>query len=447
MASKAGKTGAKKNTTAGIRPRLHPARTIYTAAICLMLSGVPAASFAGVIGQMKPAEELTQARISTLAKARQAAWLTYFAHSRALMETERAALAAERAAGATADDPVEAHGGAHSMPLDRATAWYATPEARHVADNIVSFQTPAGGWGKNVDRTGPVRQRGQSYVILPRQGFAGTIDNDATTTELRFLARVQAQAPGAAGQAYRDAFLKGVRYLLDSQYPNGGFPQVYPLQGGYHDAITFNDDALISVAKLLDTVAARHGDYSFVPASIASAARDATDKALEVILATQVVAGGVPTGWCQQHDMLTLAPVGARNFEPASLASGESASLLMYLMRVPNPSPQVVVAVHGGADWLRRVAVHDLEWTGADPGTGRRAVPKPGAGPLWSRFYDIGSMQPVFGDRDRSIHDDVNEISLERRNGYGWYGTWPAKALEAYASWASAHPLPNRSSR
>ncbi|WP_204266508.1 pectate lyase, partial [Enterobacter hormaechei] len=70
--------------------------------------------------------------------------------------------------------------------------------------------------------------------------YVGTIDNNATTSELRFLARVQAMAPGAEGERYRAAFLKGVRYLLEAQFPNGGWPQIYPLQGGYHDALTYN---------------------------------------------------------------------------------------------------------------------------------------------------------------------------------------------------------------
>jgi hypothetical protein len=55
-------------------------------------------------------------------------------------------------------------------------------------------------------------------------------------------------------------------------------------------------------------------------------------------------------------------------------------------------------------------------------------------------------MKPIFGDRDRSIHDDVNELSPERRNGYSWYGTSPAKALAAYQAWSASHPAPKQSS-
>jgi PelA/Pel-15E family pectate lyase len=428
-----------------------------TRAALLLLSLVSAAASAGVIGHMTPAQPLAESRLVSLGAADQAAWRNYLARSRDLLAADKQALADERGLGpfpAPAPAPYGRPGEA-SMPLSRPAAWYATPEARHIADNIVSFQTPAGGWGKNVDRSGPVRLRGQHYVAedmplaLPQGAnrespapwtFVGTIDNDATVTELGFLARVQAQAPGAAGAAYRESFVKGVRYLLQSQYSNGGFPQVYPLQGGYHDAVTLNDDAMANVLELFGRAGARQGDYGFVPPALAGEVRNAGEKALRLVMATQVVAGGVRTGWCQQYETISLAPAGARAFEPTSLSSFESARVLSMLMQLPDPGPDVVVAVHAGAAWLRSVAQRDVKWTAPTPEAGNRRVSSPGAEPVWARYYDIASMKPVFGDRDKSIHDDVNDISLERRNGYGWYGTGPAKVLRFYDTWAKSHP-------
>jgi PelA/Pel-15E family pectate lyase len=54
--------------------------------------------------------------------------------------------------------------------------------------------------------------------------------------------------------AYRASLLRGVDYLLAAQFPNGGWPQVWPLEGGYHDAITFNDDATVQTMRLLNGV-------------------------------------------------------------------------------------------------------------------------------------------------------------------------------------------------
>lgn len=401
-----------------------------------------------VIGQMKPAEPITKARIATLLIGEQRAWNVYLDRSAALMAADKAALAAERKGLAEIPaPPPSGKSGGSGMAANLAAAFYATPEARKVADNIVSFQTPAGGWGKNVDREAPVRLKGQHYVMvehLPanaRTGddeewsYVGTIDNNATTSELRFLARFQSAYPGAEGEPYRASFLKGIRYLLNAQFPNGGWPQIYPLQGGYHDALTFNDDALSSVVTVLAQVARRQGDYAFVSEALAAEAKVACNRAIQLILKTQVLVDGKRTVWGQQHDALTLAPVGARNFEPAALSSDESADLLIFLMQQAGHSPSVDAAVTNGIAWLKAHAIHGVAFEkGSD---GRKLIDKPGAGPIWSRYYDIKTGKPIFGDRDRSIHTDVNELSLERRNGYSWYNAGPAKALATYDKWVA----------
>jgi PelA/Pel-15E family pectate lyase len=102
-------------------------------------------------------------------------------------------------------------------------------------------------------------------------------------------------------------------------------------------------------------------------------------------------------------------------------------------MKLPAPGASVVDAVRGGAAWLKRVAVYGKAF-GRGP-NGRTLTSAPGAGPIWSRYYEIGSGRPIFGDRDKSIHDDVNEISLERRNGYSWYNAGPKAALDRFAEW------------
>jgi PelA/Pel-15E family pectate lyase len=62
-------------------------------------------------------------------------------------------------------------------------------------------------------------------------------------------------------------------------------------------------------------------------------------------------------------------------------------------------------------------------------------VTAPGAGPIWSRIYEIGTDRPIFGNPDRSIHYDVSEITLERRNGYSWYNGAAARQLDRFAAW------------
>lgn len=153
------------------------------------------------------------------------------------------------------------------------------------------------------------------------------------------------------------------------------------------------------------------------------------------ILSTQIVVKGQRTAWCQQYDMLNLTLAGARNYEPPSISSGESASLLLFLMKLPRPNKAVTEAVNSAAAWLRQVAVYGKAFQrGAN---GRMLIPTEGAGHLWSRYYEIGTNRPIFGDRDKTIHDDVNEISLERRNGYSWWNAGPKAALERYTEWSA----------
>jgi PelA/Pel-15E family pectate lyase len=275
----------------------------------------------------------------------------------------------------------------------------------------------------------------------PKWNYVGTLDNDATTTELRFLAKVAAslaKAPVKDGEAYRASVARGIEYLLQAQFPNGGWPQVWPLEGGYHDSITFNDGAMTETLELLQAVAGGQDGFAFVPEAMRARARASVAKGIACILAAQIVEKGRRTVWAQQHDALNLQPVAGRNYEPAAQCGSESSDLVLFLMRLPEPNAAVVEAVRSAVAWFRKTAVTGSTYErGTD---GRRLRPAPGAPTIWPRFAEIGTDRAIFGDRDKTIHDDVNEISAERRNGYSWYNTAPQQALDRYAEWSKLHP-------
>jgi PelA/Pel-15E family pectate lyase len=64
--------------------------------------------------------------------------------------------------------------------------------------------------------------------------------------------------------------------------------------------------------------------------------------------------------------------------------------------------------------------------------------PDANAGPLWGRFYEIGTNRPIFSDRDGILKYDLSEVGAERRRGYAWYGAWGKGVLEAYGRWPFA---------
>jgi len=441
----------KTEKVVGVSPmKIVSACSILALGAVALVGAVSGAAKAEVLRLNTPAVGLTSDRIGALPDAERGPWVEYLARSQAKHLADRAALAAELPAGATPPPPPKAVGPAHyNMPLDRPADWYGTAEARAIADAIVSFQTPAGGWSKNQDRS-IARLPGQRFsndaetmeqnpANFDAPGdrfwtFVGTLDNEATWSEMRFLAKVAAHASGKEGDGWRASVIKGVRYLLDAQYPNGGWPQIWPLEGGFHDSITFNDNAVANAAMLLRDVAHGAEGFDFVPAELETQAAEATQKAIDVTLAAQVRRGDQLLGWAQQVEPLRLVPTSARNYEPRSIASGETTDILIFLMGEQNPSPEVQAAVRGGVGWLQSVRVYDKSFEMTDDG--RKLIDKPGAGPLWSRNYDLVTGRPIFGDKDQTIHDDVNEISVGRRNGYSWWISSPQKALDVYARWA-----------
>jgi len=433
-------------------------RSCAFSTLTIAFACAPLPLYATVVGTNVVAQSLTQDRIDKLPKAQRAAWEAYLKRSEEQMRVDRATLAAELKPGEVAPpQPAEGRGAiGQGMSLHHEDDYYGTAPARHIADVIVSFQTPAGGWSKNMSFAGALRLPGQPYAANnlnafpdpndfdqpkdPHWNYVGTLDNDSTNTELHFLAKVQAHTPGKDGDAYRASFIKGIRYLLAAQYPNGGFPQVYPLEGGYHDAITFNDNAVSESAETLTDVAEAKGDYAFVPANLRKQAGEAAAHALKCILASQIVIDGKKTIWAQQEDALTLEPVSARNYEPAALAASESADLLEYLMALPNPPKELVASIEAGVAWLKGAAVYGYEYVGGrGVEGGRQLKPKDGAGPIWARYYSIPGQKPIFGDRDKTLHDNVNELSLERRNGYAWYSNGEQKTIDDYAAWCKTN--------
>jgi PelA/Pel-15E family pectate lyase len=382
------------------------------------------------------AELLTDARIDSLPEPKRTAWRRYLTRSRELEAADRAFMAAELRRVGAAEMRKATYARGFELTRAMTDAWFASDSARGLGLALLTWQTPAGGWSKRTEMSRP-RQPGESwYAESNGWHYIGTIDNGATTSQLRFLARlVAAHSPAGSGQAdagFQAAYVRGLEYLLEAQLPNGCWPQVYPLQGGYSDAATFNDDAIVNVLELLGDVSASRAP--FVPASLRDRAAAAERRGIDCVLAAQVMRGGVRTVWGQQHDPITLAPIAARSYELAGLSGRESAAIMTYLMSIPAPERRVVDAVHAAAAWFRSHAIRDYEYDAQ-----QRFVPTPGAGPIWARLTDLETDRPIFANRDGVKLYDWNLLT-DRRSGYAWFGTEPAGALRRYERWARAHP-------
>ena len=324
----------------------------------------------------------------------------------------------------------------------RAAVPVAAAQIDTIADKMLLYQRAVGGWPKAL---GEVKV---NYAIrLSAAARAGlldsqnlndaTIDNDATTREINYLV-VAFQKTN--NPAYRKGAEAGIRYLLQMQYPNGGFPQFYPDLSGYRREITYNDDAMILALTVLRNVARQHEAFATVDPDLVALCKAGLARGIACILRTQYVSNGRPTAWCAQYDEVSLLPAKARAFELPSLSGEESVGIVRFLMEIEQPDSAEKAAIEGAIRWFEKVkmdgiTLKEIAAPKEPKGRDRVIVPQPGA-VLWARFYELGTNRPIYVGRDSQVHYQLTEIENERRTGYLYVGTWPTELLaKDYPAW------------
>jgi len=281
-------------------------------------------------------------------------------------------------------------------------AWRLTDDrfyleaVREVAQALVWGQRQIGGWDHrvNVGHLRPGQSRPQ------RKAGNCTFDDDITQGALRFLI----DADAVLDEPWLDDGIElGLRFMHLSQFPNGAWPQWYPLRGGYHDCYTFNDGAIndcIAVMLKAYSVYGRREDLA------------CAERGGQFIIDSQLPAP--QAGWAQQYDH-KLKPAWARSFEPPGLCSAVTARnirTLVDLYRLTHKD-KYLAPIEPAIDWLKRSAI----------GPGR-----------WARLYEVGTNRPIYGDRTRGykIFYDYQAISEKERNSYGWQGEFGIGSAIAY---------------
>ncbi len=223
--------------------------------------------------------------------------------------------------------------------------------ALEVAGAVVAAQHASGGWNYVHDFAGEASLR-DWYQTVARNGWRleefhqhpdnGTFDDACTAAATQFLMRLQASHRTAeVGLALERA----IRFLLESQYPSGGWPQRYPLENDYTRLLTFNDDVLGENIRSLLMIRATLRDFD-----VLGQLRSAMDS-----VATLQRPAPQPA-WGLQHD-LAGKPAAARSFEPAALAThttGANIKQLLAFHRLTG-DPKYLARVPEALDWLDKV--------------------------------------------------------------------------------------------
>lgn len=287
------------------------------------------------------------------------------------------------------------------------------------ADIVLSYQQSNGGWPKNLDYNSVSKGSGGSA--------SGTFDNNATVTEIVYLAEIYKSGKNTK---YRDAVRKAANFMLSAQYSSGGWPQFYPLKGGYADHVTFNDNAMGHLLTVLDSAVNKKAPFDTDVFSDNDRAKfkTAVTKGVQYILKSQWKQNGKLTVWCAQHGATDYKPKAARAYELESLSGSESAGLIAFLMTQPQTT-EIQTAVKAGLTWFNSPNTYLDGYTYDSAQAKTNPIVKKSGSRMWYRFYDLNTNKGFFSDRDGSKFYDITKMSEERRTGYSWGGAYGEKIL------------------
>lgn len=268
-------------------------------------------------------------------------------------------------------------------------AWLATGDdlfldvARDAADAIVYGQHPLGGWHYFIDfdPTGVpawYESEASQYIFGMEEYryFYGnaTFDDRATQATAQFLLRFYNLTRDAA---YREPVLKALDFVLVSQYPNGAWPQRFPLRDDYaHDGFpdytsfyTLNDGAARANIELLLNAWRTLGN----PQYFAAAQRGA-----DALIALQ---GPEDQGcWAEQYGF-DLQPIAARTHEPAGYVVRESIGAMTILARfyLLTGDTRFLDPIPRCLDWFERINRESAD----------EMYPRP-------RYWEPGTNRPIY---------------------------------------------------
>lgn len=312
-----------------------------------------------------------------------------------------------------------------------------------IANNLLVYQRNNGGWPTNKNLLLILNSEQLEQLTSEKDKLDTSLDNRNTWPQIRYLAEAYKRT---GNKAYRDAVIAGLDYILRSQYENGGWPHSPPSNKGYRGQITIADEVTSGVLSLVRDVAKQEPPFDFLDPVTVENVHKAWRKGEDLLLDLQVKIDGELTIWAGQYDKHTLEPVGARAFELPGLVSSESVDVVRYLMAAKNPDERIVNSINAAVTWFEKNKIPGIRIEKVTMEAERhkfhtstydlQVVHDENAPPIWARFYDLETQQPFMANRDGIKVFKLEDVQLERRTGYAWYGTWPQKLLEKeYPKW------------
>ena len=269
---------------------------------------------------------------------------------------------------------------------------YYYEAAEKVGRALILGQLDCGGWNYIIDFAGD-RSLKKWYDTIGKNGWRleefqhyygnATFDDDVSSDAARFMLRIYLEK---LDPAFKSALDKAINFIMESQYPIGGWPQRYPLseefshhgKPDYTSFYTFNDDVVWENVNFLIQCYMTLGHERFL---------DPIRRGMNFYLITQQ--GEPQAGWGQQYNM-ALEPVGARTYEPDALMPGYTrahVSLLMRFYRLTGET-KFLARIPEAIDWLESCRLPENL---TDDGTYTHPT-----------FVEVGTDRPIFVHREGS---------------------------------------------
>jgi hypothetical protein len=266
---------------------------------------------------------------------------------------------------------------------------YYYEAAVKAAGALIAIQHPAGGWNYLGDFAGEKSIR-RWYDTIGKNGWRleefqhyygnATFDDAGTAEASQFLLRLYLEKKD---KRFKPALDRAIGFVLNSQYPVGGWPQRWPKAGEFHHHgrpdytgyITFNDDVAGENIKFLTMVWQTLADPRALPA---------IRKAMDCFIACQQPKP--QPAWGLQHSYPDLKPAGARTYEPKAFTTHTTAQNLTSLMDFYELTGEAkyLARIPEALDWLAAVKLPDSVMPGK---------------PRWPTFIEVGTNQPLYVHR------------------------------------------------
>jgi PelA/Pel-15E family pectate lyase len=282
---------------------------------------------------------------------------------------------------------------------------------QRTAGALVRGQLETGGWNYFIDFD-PAGTRAWYQTVGARcwgweefyhdYGNA-TFDDRVTAGAAEFLLDLYL---ATSDPKLREPLLKAVRFILQAQYPLGGWPQCFPVRSdqisnhgpGYTAYYTFNDNVTVGNIFFLMKAYDKLEDEAYRAAAL---------RGMYFVALSQM--GRPQAGWAQQYDM-ELRPAAARSYEPAALAPSTTVSNIRHLL--------TFYGMTADSRFLRGIP-DALDWLDASTLPAGHSD----QGHTHAQFIEVGTGRPLYAHREgTSVDDGRYWVDYDPVNFPGHYG-------------------------